>query len=44
MSVLGSRYPAATVLPAMALLGERLHCQQIGLALAPAAVTLIAAA
>ncbi len=45
VSVIGSLYPAVTVLLAMALLGERVHRQQqVGLALALAAVALIAAA
>ncbi len=44
-SVIGSLYPAVTVLLAMVLLGERVHRQrQIGLVLALAAVALIAAA
>ncbi|MGY1942533.1 DMT family transporter [Nocardia asiatica] len=45
VSVIGSLYPAVTVLLAMVLLGERVHRQQqVGLVLALAAVALIAAA
>ncbi|WP_174186418.1 EamA family transporter [Nocardia barduliensis] len=45
VSVIGSLYPAVTVLLAMVLLGERVHRQQqVGLVLALAAVVLIAAA
>ncbi|BDT98136.1 MULTISPECIES: DMT family transporter [Nocardia] len=45
VSVIGSLYPAVTVLMAMVLLGERVHrLQQAGLVLALAAVALIAAA
>ncbi|MBF6336904.1 DMT family transporter [Nocardia abscessus] len=45
VSVIGSLYPAVTVLLAMVLLGERVHRQQqFGLVLALAAVALIAAA
>ncbi len=43
--MIGSLYPAVTVLPAMVLLGERVYRQQqVGLVLALAAVALIAAA
>lgn len=45
VSVIGSLYPAVTVLLAMVLLGERVHRQQqAGLVLALASVALIAAA
>jgi len=45
VSVIGSLYPAATVLLAMVLLGERVgRLQQVGMVLALAAVGLIAAA
>ncbi|GAA4479898.1 DMT family transporter [Rhodococcus olei] len=45
VSVIGSLYPAATVLLAMTMLGERIgRLQQVGMVLALAAVAMIAAA